>query len=341
MRFVFLDILRIFASFSVVLGHNFSGFFQSYIETRSHFSYYDLFILNIVLFLQFITEMGGSGVIVFFLISGYIIRHSLEHLSASSFLIRRFFRIYPLYIVASISEQILNGVDFTNLVSLPFLARILLVGDLFGISYGLGSVEWTLRIEMYFYILMAFLKYTKIVYNPLFSLYFVTISLLFLINDPIPSASNLSFGYVSLYLPILFIGCLFYTVEFSKKSRFLSLISIFIIYIIHVQNLINFEKSSVYFRFLHVGLIVWCIAWYIKDLFTVNTLITLFSNLTFSIYLFHNWMPSKLNVIIPNISPTSIIFCAIIFCAFVFYAIEYPFLLIGRYFSNLAADRRR
>ena len=186
MRFVFLDILRIFASFSVLFGHNFSGFLQSYIETSSHFSYYDLFILNIIKLLRFITEKGGSGVIVFFLISGYIIRHSLEHLSASSFLIRRCFRIYPLYIVACITEQLLNDTNVTNMVNLHFLAKIFLVGDLFGIPYGLGNVEWTLRIEMYFYILMAFFKYTNILYNSLFSLNFVMISFLFLINDPIP-----------------------------------------------------------------------------------------------------------------------------------------------------------
>ena len=199
MRFVFLDILRIFASFSVLFGHNFSGFFQYYIETSSHFSYYDLFILNIVKLLRFITEKGGSGVIVFFLISGYIIRHSLEHLSASSFLIRRCFRIYPLYIVACITEQLLNDTNVTNMVSLHFLAKIFLVGDLFGIPYGLGNVEWTLRIEMYFYILMAFLKYTNILYNSLFSLNFVMISFLFLINDPIPSFNESFIGYISLY----------------------------------------------------------------------------------------------------------------------------------------------
>lgn len=339
MRFVFLDILRIFASFSVLFGHNFSGFLQSYIETSSHFSYYDLFILNIVKLLRFITEKGGSGVIVFFLISGYIIRHSLEHSSASSFLIRRFFRIYPLYIFACISEQLLNGIDVANLVSLNFSAKIFLIGDLFGIPYGLGNVEWTLRIEMYFYILMAFAKYTKVFYNPLFCLNFVTISLLFLINDPIPSFSESFYGYISLYLPLLFIGCLFYTVEFSSNSRFLSLISIFIIYIIHVQNLINFEKSYVYFRFLHVGLVIWCAAWYVKDLFKVNMLVTFLSNLTFSIYLFHNWMPSKLNIIVYNINISFIIF--FIFCAFVFYAIEYPFIFVGRFISNLAADRPR
>lgn len=66
MRFVFLDILRIFASFSVLFGHNFSGFLQSYIETSWQISYYSLFIINLLKFLRFITEKGGSGVIVFF-----------------------------------------------------------------------------------------------------------------------------------------------------------------------------------------------------------------------------------------------------------------------------------
>jgi len=174
------------------------------------------------------------------------------------------------------------------MVNLHFLAKIFLVGDLFGIPYGLGNVEWTLRIEMYFYILMAFFKYTNILYNSLFSLNFIMISFLFLINDPIPSFNESFIGYISLYFPLLFIGCLFYMVEFSKKSRFLSLISIFIIYIIHVQNLINFEKSYFYFRFLHVGLVIWCVTWYVRDLFTVNRIVNLLSNLTFSIYLFHN-----------------------------------------------------
>lgn len=191
-------------------------------------------------------------------------------------MIRRFFRIYPLYIFACISEQFLNGIDVANLVSLNFAAKIFLIGDLFGIPYVLGNVEWTLRIEMYFYVLMAFAKYTKVLYNPLFCLNFVTILLLFLIDDPIPLFSKFVYGYISLYLPLLFIGFLFYIVEFSSNSRFLSLTSIFIIFIIHVQNLINFEKSYVYFRFLHVDLVIWCVAWYVKDLFKVNMLVTFF-----------------------------------------------------------------
>lgn len=231
----------------------------------------------------------------------------------------------------------LNNMNISNLISLNFLGRIFLVGDLFGIPYGLGNVEWTLRIEIYFYIFMALAKYTKLIYNSLFPVNFVIISLLFLINDPIPFFYESFQGYISLYLPLLFIGSLFYTVKFSRKSRFLSLISIFLIYIIHVQNLINFEKSYIYFQFLHVGFLVWFVAWYVRDLFTVNRIITFLSNLTFSVYLFHNWMPVILNKYTSNIYISFLIF--FILCIFFFYFLETPFLFIGRYISNVTTDR--
>ncbi len=84
-------------------------------------------------------DVGHVGVIAFFLISGRII--SIKH-GPRVFLIRRFFRIYPLY---WISVLLIGG-------SLPIvLANLTMLPSLFGTDHINGGV-WTLEVELAFYL---------------------------------------------------------------------------------------------------------------------------------------------------------------------------------------------
>ena len=95
-RIVFLDYLRIFAFSSVLIGHKFLLYFQDIATNGNvHASARLLASCLIPLFSE-----GGAGVVVFFLVSGYIITHVLQTERTLEFLVKRIFRIYPLYIVA-------------------------------------------------------------------------------------------------------------------------------------------------------------------------------------------------------------------------------------------------
>ena len=105
-RLEFLDILRIFAFVSVLIGHKFY-------EVLDGLSKSENVHLTLRFFLDALKTLcwgGGVGVIVFFLISGYIITLVLQTEDVKVFLIKRIFRIYPLYVVAVLMEAIIGHI---------------------------------------------------------------------------------------------------------------------------------------------------------------------------------------------------------------------------------------
>lgn len=91
------------------------------------------------------------GVVIFFVLSGYSISIALDrHPGVVSFFVRRFFRIYPLYalvcVAAVVSYQpsnvssLLAHLTFWNILDLRYAADLL-------------SVEWTIPVEVSFYVL--------------------------------------------------------------------------------------------------------------------------------------------------------------------------------------------
>lgn len=177
MRLVFLDVIRIYAAFSVYFTHNLGSFSDQYINNNVN-----SLISIILVFLSNLTKYGGSGVFCFFLVSGYIIHKSILTSSAHVYMIKRFFRIYPAYAIICIASLLLThtltSVVFEDFYSL-FL-QISLLGDFFNLDYGLGGVEWTLRMELYFYIIMYIFRFFDIFNNRFFSLNYVIISFFYI-----------------------------------------------------------------------------------------------------------------------------------------------------------------
>ncbi|WP_436519956.1 acyltransferase family protein [Actinoplanes sp. HUAS TT8] len=97
---------------------------------------------------------GPAGVMLFFLVSGYIIPASLErHGSLREFWISRALRLYPMYLVAIAAMVLLGGYTTSQPVTaavghatmMPFLLGVPLV----------TPVLWTLSYEMAFYLLVT------------------------------------------------------------------------------------------------------------------------------------------------------------------------------------------
>lgn len=103
-------------------------------------------------------HLGALGVGLFFLLSGFSISISLDKNVDFSFFIKRFFRIYPVWIIGF---SIVCGVIaiYTNYIGSPlpytfdsFLWEVLLVRDWKWSPY-VDFVVWTLEAELKFYIL--------------------------------------------------------------------------------------------------------------------------------------------------------------------------------------------
>jgi len=101
-------------------------------------------------------DFGRIGVVAFFMISGFVIPFSIHPqrpAPAGTFLIRRFFRIYPAYwlsvpLAALTSVWIWGG----SFGLKAFLVNLTLLQDFFGVTPAEG-VYWTLRVEWMFYLL--------------------------------------------------------------------------------------------------------------------------------------------------------------------------------------------
>ncbi|MEO3873761.1 acyltransferase [Nonomuraea sp. B12E4] len=108
-------------------------------------------------------DFGQFGVMVFFLISGYVVPASLERRgSVAGFWINRLFRLYPLWILAAVVGTVFGVVQVY--LALPgqlsdhpvtsSIAHLTMLQDLLGVVSVL-NVFWTLSYEMAFYLLVT------------------------------------------------------------------------------------------------------------------------------------------------------------------------------------------
>lgn len=142
-RFAFLDTLRFLGAAIVVLFHIY--------ETR---------VTNDVIKHLLESGIGTGAVVMFFIISGYVMPFAVRKgLDLREFFIRRACRLFPLYF-AALAVIALGGA--TGLIehwsymwqSSPFVwfANLLIIQDFVGARPFLG-VSWTLAIEMIWYVL--------------------------------------------------------------------------------------------------------------------------------------------------------------------------------------------
>ena len=102
--------------------------------------------------ITYLFHTGGVGVCIFFLISGYIIPSTLEqYKSAKVFLINRFFRLFPLFLLFVAIHKIKHHETSLLGILLPF-------ANFFKTQAILG-VDWTLRIECMYYLIICYIAY--------------------------------------------------------------------------------------------------------------------------------------------------------------------------------------
>ena len=111
-----------------------------------------------------VMNLGETGVVAFFLVSGFIIPRSLErHGSLKAFWVGRAFRLYPAYWISLAGALLLiavgrSGSPFQALAhpGLAVLANVAMLQRVFGVPQALG-VYWTLSLELVFYLLCSVL----------------------------------------------------------------------------------------------------------------------------------------------------------------------------------------
>jgi peptidoglycan/LPS O-acetylase OafA/YrhL len=296
-RIAFLDFMRIFAFLSVLVGHKLYPQLAAIANDPSlHITF-----RYIAEALMPLCVGGAAGVVVFFFISGYIITHVLQQESASEFLIKRAFRIYPLYLFAVLSEALINY--FTGAIQFPpasiLIPRVLLIGDFTGTPYSLAGVEWTLRVEVMFYLLMGGMKSLGLLKNPKWlPLAFVGCTAFLYAVGPVPAFAGWTDGYMNLYGPFLFAGSIIYLLEHGLASRthcIASIIVFLVAFLVTIPSLHPNWKDSNYALF---ACFLFISAWAGRKHIAGGTVVRVLSDVTYAVYLFHNWLWASLEKIV-------------------------------------------
>ncbi|HEY6894999.1 MAG TPA: acyltransferase [Rhodanobacteraceae bacterium] len=114
-------------------------------------------------------DVGHIGVVVFFLISGFVIPFSIlpdRAAPVGSFVIKRILRIYPAYwLSVPLAAWIVFWIWGTPFSMRELLINLTLMQDVVGVRAAEG-VYWTLLVELVFYALCVVLLATGSLFNP-------------------------------------------------------------------------------------------------------------------------------------------------------------------------------
>lgn len=160
-KFIFANQLRGIAALLVVMTHYFGTFFaeQPLVATKTMSPELGFRPPQWVHAFE-LPYQGPFGVAIFFLISGFVIPFSLRKASSAGFLVHRAFRVLPTYISCLTFGMLAVYLSASywqqpfTITLRSFLANAFLVHNVLGLPT-LDSVNWTLAIEMKFYLLAA------------------------------------------------------------------------------------------------------------------------------------------------------------------------------------------
>lgn len=338
-RLAYLDSIRAIATLMVFVQHVVLKLRRDGLMTE--------FMDYITFWTVDILDFGKIGVVLFFMLSGYLIPFSLKPGDkVKDFAIKRFFRLYPVFWFS-----ILIGILFLDDVTLSLhtiLANITMVPEMLGQKSIIG-VYWTLQIELIFYFCCALLFILNILRNfkyiHLISIGFVLVAL----------AASIFRYYLDIKLPIalpLALGLMFYgyiwreegkskssSSLISKQNIFFS--SFFVICMLLISFLAynrNYGFNEVWYRyFLSYFLAYMLFLLFTRKIKLENGMLSFVAKISYSLYLFHVvaihiiGQITFVNTIIDNILFIFLsLALSIVISALTYYLIEEKFVVMGR-----------
>jgi peptidoglycan/LPS O-acetylase OafA/YrhL len=299
-RILFIDYLRVFAFTSVLFGHRYMPALESVANNPSS----NAFVRFLARMFSALVVNGSAGVTVFFVVSGYIVAHLLaQDPHPGRFLVKRIFRIYPLYIFALLTTYVLW--DYVTPTQ-DLIRQMLLIGDFFGTPLALAVVEWTLRVEMLFYVFAALLAAAGFFSKRLAWLPMVLIATLLLVWALPPFPIHIyddANGLVSFNAGFLFLGIFVFL--FEKKLIRAPWLILFCGLLLGAYFLLfpRTMRSIFTDNMAMVGLVVFFCTWLLRNKLKGDVLILGIAELTYAIYLFHAWAMDKISGALASIAP--------------------------------------
>lgn len=321
-KLFFIDYLRALASVVVAVAHIYSeALINIYNKTNTTIT---------KILLEFIIT-GGFGVCIFFLVSGFIIPLSFSNIK--TFLIRRLLRIYPAFFIAVLIAWFILKQPFEYQLIYSYT---LILADIVKSPTVLADVDWTLRIEIIFYLYIAILMWNnKLNFNSILITSIILLIMCFVVKKFNVNIAIQPFIYFYLFL----IGMLFYLRHeqlIDKRSLQKIGVTVFIIFF-SVFQIFEFSPYKHYsYPFLAIGIFYLAILY--KDKFHECRIVTFFSDCSYPLYLLHNVIFRKILEsfsFIENYSLRHFISWLMLlsFCYLVHILVEKPCIALGRRLS--------
>ena len=249
-------------------------------------------------------DFGRIGVVCFFLISGFVIPYSFSAGDGAlkKFVIRRFFRLYPVYwisvILAATATYLFWGTVFEPGA---LLANFTMLQKFFDEPH-IQGLYWTLQAEVIFYVICAGMFATGILHKKAFQIGACVLSLgLFLVISVLKSKTSLindldkELAYIPYVIAIMFSGTILRSWLFEEKSKLtdhFSLLAPLLVFGLPIGVLLlyflgaNVSEAPTRFFFGHVlGVALFFIGYYT---FNVKSSALLWLGaVSYSVYLFH------------------------------------------------------
>lgn len=241
-------------------------------------------------------DFGPFGVSIFFLISGFVIPFSLEKLGADRFLLARLLRIYPTYIAclfiglaAAFVSSRYWGMPFTVSIK-EFLHNAFLINNLTNVD-SFDMVNWTLEIELKFYLVMAFLAITSLE-KSIRAYFVVTAAIVAATAITIHMGMHIPFIRDLDFVPYMLIGAVFNLhlkgILAGRRAAFSILLFAaafqFIMVIWSTHNAILPARADSY----QLNIALFAVAYCLRDYFKPNLVIDFMAKISYPLYAVHS-----------------------------------------------------
>ena len=296
-------------------------------------------------------DLGRVGVLLFFVISGYCIFLSVDSLGERPlvpFLIRRVFRLYPVY---WISMVLVLAFDDPGVRWDAILANLTMVQKAFGYA-DLVGVYWTLFVEVLFYGVIVLLIAVGAIRSRavLLGVFLGILTVLLIGGASRWFGMSLPYGYAG-FLATFLLGGLIYRSDANSGGRdrfpWWALVLVQIVAVIFVgvsvfkDGAVGMETAFSYPANYVVAIGFFCLVTR-RNCLRVKIL-GYFGAISYSVYLFHtiliHWFDAVFEV--PTAVRLALLFVVVVaFSASMYHAVELPFIAIGKRLSRALSPRR-